>query len=234
MSRPAVVLLHGGWGGGWEWRAVANVLARHGFEVYRPSLTGLGDRRHLACRDIGLQSHVDDVLVLLEAEQLRDVVLVGQSYSGMVISSVAARCDTVRSLVYVDGFVPDDGECLLDLIPRPVADGLRRLAVEGDGWRVPVPFATSDDDPPEVQAYAARANVAMPLRCFTDPAAITAVADRPTSYVRCTQIAGVDMMKESVSRARTRCWPVIELDGPHDAHYFAPDAVAAIITDSIS
>ncbi len=233
MSRPAVVLLHGGWGGGWEWRAVAELLAGHGFEVHRPSLTGLGDRRHLVRPDIGLECHVDDVLVLLDAEQLNDVVLVGQSYSGMVISSVAARSDTVRSLVYVDGFVPDDGECLLDLVPEPMADGLRWLAAEGDGWRVPVPFAASDDDPPEVKAYAARANVPMPLRCFTDPASIPVVVDRPTTYVRCTQIAGPDMMKESASRARSRGWPVVELDAPHDAHYFAPEAVAAIIADSI-
>lgn len=213
---------------------MAELLADKGLDVHRPSLTGLGDRRHLLRPDVGLESHIEDVLVLLDAEQLHDVVLVGQSYSGMVISSVVARSDTVRSLVYVDGFVPDDGECLLDLIPGQMADGLRTLAAEGDGWRVPVPFTASDDDPPELKAYAARANVAMPLRCFTDPVAIPVVVDRPTTYVRCTQIEGPDMMKKSASRARRRGWPMVELDAPHDAHYFAPAAVAAVIADSIT
>lgn len=234
MTTSSIVLLHGGWGGGWEWRAVADLLAGDGHQVFRPSFTGLGDRRHLASRDIGLETHVDDVVTLLDAEQLGDVVLVGQSYAGMVMSAAAARRPSVRSLVYLDAFVPADGECLLDLVPEALAAGFAQLAANGDGWRVPLPFTASDDDPPEVKAYSERANVPMPLRCFTDPVSIPTRVDIPTTYVRCTQIEGLDAMERSMSRARARDWPVIDIDAPHDAHYFAPEAVATIIAATLS
>src|SRR5579859_7931096 len=109
------VLVHGAWHGGWSWRAVAAGLRAAGQEAHAPSLTGLGDRRHLAAPDIDLETHVLDVVNLLEMEDLTDVVLVGHSYGGMVVTGAADRVPSrIRTLVYLDAFVPEAGRTLLD------------------------------------------------------------------------------------------------------------------------
>ena len=108
------VLVHGAWGGGWAWRDVADRLRARGHEAYRPTLTGLGERRHLATEDVGLDTHIEDVVNLLVFEQLHDVVLVGHSYGGMVISGVADRVpERIAYRIYIDAFVPEDGESLV-------------------------------------------------------------------------------------------------------------------------
>ena len=111
------VLVHGAWHGGWCWRFVAPALRKLGHDVYTLSLTGLGDRRHLARPEINLDLHVQDVVALLEMEDLHQIVLVGHSYGGMVITGVADKCaERIRQLVYLDAFVPENGKCALDYI----------------------------------------------------------------------------------------------------------------------
>ena len=111
----ALVLVHGAWGGAWIWRRVLAPLRAAGHEVHAVTLTGDGERAHLRRPEISLQTHVDDVVGLVEAEELRDVVLVGHSYGGMVITGAAAALlqrdpQRVRRLVYVDAMVPLPGE----------------------------------------------------------------------------------------------------------------------------
>ena len=109
------VLVHGGWAGGWQWREVAGLLRAAGHEVFTPTLTGLGERVHLANPDIGLDTHIQDILMVLEYEELRDVILVGYSYSGMVITGVAELApERISQLIYLDAFVPQDGQSMLD------------------------------------------------------------------------------------------------------------------------
>jgi pimeloyl-ACP methyl ester carboxylesterase len=111
------VLLHGGWHGGWCWRFVAPALRHAGHNVYTPTLTGLGEREHLARPEIDLKLHVQDVVALLEMEDLQDIVLLGHSYGGMVVTGVADRCAArISRLVYLDAFVPENGKCALDYI----------------------------------------------------------------------------------------------------------------------
>ena len=113
------VLVHGAWGGGLIWRRNAQELRKAGHEVYTPTLTGLGDRKHLLRHDIDLGTHIKDVLGLIDYEDLSDIVLVGHSYGGMVVSGVAdAVPDKIASLVYLDAFVPENGRALFDLLPR--------------------------------------------------------------------------------------------------------------------
>ena len=103
------VLVHGAWHGGWCWRAVQDVLTASGCRVFAPSLTGVGDRAHLFSKDISLQTHVDDILSLIEAEELKDFVLVGHSYGGLVITGVADILrERVSHYVYLDAALPDD------------------------------------------------------------------------------------------------------------------------------
>lgn len=105
------MIVHGAWGGAWAFKKVEALLRQKGFEVYRPQLTGQGDRVHLARPDIGLTTHIDDVVNTILYEDLRDIILVGHSYGGMVISGVADRVpDRIKRLVYLDAMVPNDGD----------------------------------------------------------------------------------------------------------------------------
>ena len=140
------VLVHGGWGGGWEWRFVDERLTAAGHAVHRPTLTGLGDRRHLGRPETDLDTHIADVIGLLETEELDDVVLVGHSYGGAVVTGVTDRLPRrIGRLVYIDAFVPRDGESVNDLSGARFAERLRALAErDGGGWQVPVPFAPEE------------------------------------------------------------------------------------------
>ena len=116
VPRHTYVLVHGAWGGGWDWRPVSDILTSRGHRVFRVTLTGLGERAHLASPDIGLETHITDVINTMLYENLRDVTLVGHSYGGMVITGVADRIpDRLAHLAYVDAFVPEDGESVMTL-----------------------------------------------------------------------------------------------------------------------
>ena len=138
------VLVHGAWHGGWCWRKVRAALEATSADVHTPTLTGLGERAHLASRDISLDTHVSDVLGVLETEDLSEVVLVGHSYGGIVVTAVADRAaDRVARLVYLDAVVPRDGQCLYDRAPPQLRAHFEEQArVAGEGWRVPVSVAT--------------------------------------------------------------------------------------------
>ena len=112
------VLVHGAWIGGWCWRPNAQALRKAGHEVFTPTLTGLGERSHLMNPSINLDTHIADIVNVIKHEELSDVVLVGHSYGGMVVTGVAdALADKIRSLVYLDAFVPESGQALVDLAP---------------------------------------------------------------------------------------------------------------------
>src|ERR1700686_1339126 len=132
------VLIHGAWHGSWCWTRVRRLLAAAGHQVFTPTLTGVGERSHLLSRDVGLDTHIADVANLMIWENLRDVVLVGHSYGGVVARHVADRMpDRIRSLIYLDAFVPENGKTLFDYLPDN-GEGARNPAVaHGDGWRVP-------------------------------------------------------------------------------------------------
>ena len=127
------VLVHGAWFGGWVWKTVATSLRAAGHTVYAPTMTGLGDRRHLLRPGINLDTHTDDVVNLIEMEDLNDIVLVGWSYGGMVVGNVLGRVpQRIASMVYLDAFVPDRGRSLVSYANRTgTPDGLIQQAMEG-------------------------------------------------------------------------------------------------------
>ena len=111
-----IVLVHGAWSGSWSWRAAADILRTRGFDVYAPTLTGLAERAHVAPEHIGLSSHIADIAGLMRYERLENVLIVGHSYGGMVITGAADReIARVKGMIYVDAFVPENGQCLWDL-----------------------------------------------------------------------------------------------------------------------
>jgi pimeloyl-ACP methyl ester carboxylesterase len=178
------VLVHGAWGGAHGWRAVRRLLAAGGHEVFTPSLTGIGERVHLVSPQVDLTTHVHDVVNQIVFEDLREIVLVGYSYGGAVVTAALAHvADRIRELVYLDAFVPRDGESVADL-----TGGNRSSFVGlGDEWLAP-PRDRDYDDPDEAAWQSAR-RVPHPLRCFTEPVhAPTPVEDHPVglTYIKAT------------------------------------------------
>ncbi len=168
-NRRPILLVHGAWHGGWCWRRVAERLRVAGHPVFTPTLTGLGERVHLRRRDNDLSLHIEDVLGVMKFESLDDVVVCGHSYGGMVITGVADRvAERLHALVYVDAYVPRDGESVLDIRPpEQNAVLLERVANEGDGWLMPPTPASrfaveSASDRDWVDDYC----VPMALACF--------------------------------------------------------------------
>ncbi len=132
------VLVHGSFHGGWCWQKVARLLRESGSEVHTPTLTGLGERSHLATRQAGLDLHIQDIINVLEFEDLHDVVLVGHSYAGLVITGVAERVpQRLKLLVYLDAFIPHDGQSAFDLMPGTEEQWTQMAVAQGDGWLVP-------------------------------------------------------------------------------------------------
>ena len=126
------VLVHGGWHGGWCWQKVIPFLEAAGHEVYAPTLTGLAERASELSPDIGLDTHIQDIVGLLEEKDLQGVILVGHSYGGMVITGVVdAVPERIAHLVYLDTFVPRDGESMVDVSPMVIRLLLRRQAQAG-------------------------------------------------------------------------------------------------------
>ena len=120
------VLVHGAWAGALIWRPIAQALRKAGHEVYTPTLTGIGERRHLLNRDIDLGTHTRDVLGVIDYEDLADIVLVGHSYGGMVVTGIAdAVPDKIASLIYLDAFVPEDGQSLDHAVKKDEGDDKR-------------------------------------------------------------------------------------------------------------
>ena len=138
------LIVHGAWSGAHAWRWVRPLLRAAGHEVFTPALTGLGERSHLVSRQVDLEIHVQDVVSVLEYEDLREVVLVGHSYGGTVITGAADRVpERVARLVYLDAEVPGDGESEYDLPPPDERVGYRSSArAKGSGWLIPRPCPT--------------------------------------------------------------------------------------------
>jgi pimeloyl-ACP methyl ester carboxylesterase len=170
------VLVHGACCGSWIWKRVRDRLAAAGHRVFTPTLTGLGERSHLLDRRLGVETHIDDVANLLVWEELRDVVLVGHSYAGFVVRHVADRMpERLRSLVYLDAFVPENGKRIQDYVPNIK---FREIAAShGEGWKVPpIPAAAFGVNAADI-AWVDRQATMHPLSTLETPARLTGACD---------------------------------------------------------
>src|SRR5437763_8418345 len=151
------LLVHGGWHGGWYWGRVTPLLREAGHEVFTPTLTGLGERAHLLSPEIDLDTHIRDVLGVIKYEDLHDLILVGHSYAGMIITAVAEQAVArLRHLVYLDAFIPENGESLIDVIGTDFAATFRDLVqTKGDGCETSASAARSFGN--QGRAYSAKA-----------------------------------------------------------------------------
>ncbi|WP_082209741.1 alpha/beta fold hydrolase [Fischerella sp. PCC 9605] len=135
-KRATFVLVHGAWHGGWCWKKVKHLLQAVGHNVYTPSLMGMGEHVNMLSPQIDLNTHIQNIVALLEYEDLRDVILIGHSYAGMLITGVAEKVrPRLAQLVYLDAFLPENGKSLMEYWNNPNVDVL--VQTQGDGWRVP-------------------------------------------------------------------------------------------------
>jgi len=231
----AFVLVHGAWHGGWCWRFVAPMLRRAGHDVFAPTLTGLGERAHLARPGIDLELHVQDVIALLEAEDLREVVLVGHSYGGMVVTGAADRCAArIRRLVYLDAFVPGNGKCALDYVLPERAAAFRKEG-EQTGTVAPPPLSLWGLTKPEHIAFAKPRETRHPYRTFTQPIRLAneaALARLPRTFIYCSSPATGTFDALAARVRNDPAWRFFEMKTGHDAMILAPEELAAILLES--
>jgi pimeloyl-ACP methyl ester carboxylesterase len=230
------VIVHGAWGGAWAWnRLVAPRLRQAGHTVHAVTLTGLGERAHLATPEVNLDTHIQDVCNVLFYEDLREVVLVGHSYGGMVITGVADRMpERLARLVYLDAAVPSDGAAIADMWgPARRQELLERAQREGDGWRLP-PGDMQADDPPEIVAWAAPRRRPQPLATFTQPLRLArGETALPRAFVYCAggKAADSPQARRAAQLKADPRWRYFELPSGHNLHYSAPDETVAILLE---
>lgn len=215
------VLVHGAWGGGWQWHKVDRLLAAQGHQVYRPTLTGLGERVHLASPEITLTTHINDIANVIVWEDLRDVVLLGHSYGGMVITGVMERVpDRIKRVIFVDALVPDDRESLYDAFGNaPTAEQT------ASGYIVPG-WVTPDKPIPK--------DVPHPVKTLSEPVTFRnpAALRLPATYIFTVDPGKKpeeDRFFKFAERARARGWTVVTMEADHNPQWRKPDELVRLL-----
>jgi pimeloyl-ACP methyl ester carboxylesterase len=208
------------------WQRVAPLLRKAGQEVFTPSLTGIGERAHLASPDVRLSTHIADVLGTLQYERLKDVVLVGHSYAGMVVTGVADRMpERVATLVYLDAFVPQANQALLDLLPERV-----RAHFPSEGWQVPAlpPAAQGMTNAAEIAWLEGRRDP-QPMQTFKQPLALEGRFGGQKVYIRCTGYSPSSFAAFGEHARNDRAWRYHELPTHHYPHVSMPAETAGVL-----
>jgi pimeloyl-ACP methyl ester carboxylesterase len=233
--KATYVLVHGAGSGGWTWGKVAPLLRQEGHDVYTPTLTGVGERTHLLRADTGLETHIEDILGVLHYEDLSNVILLGHSYGGMVVTGVADRAlDRIGQLVYCDAAIPRDGESMVDVTPMMMEMTRKSIRVE-NGIQVvlgpqseAVKYVGSQD--PEITAWKKNRYSSWPWKAFADKLQLAhqgAVLKIPRTNINCIATMR-NRTPEQAARARDadRVW---ELDTTHDLMITEPQKTADML-----
>ncbi|HEY3761904.1 MAG TPA: alpha/beta fold hydrolase [Verrucomicrobiae bacterium] len=224
-AKPTFVLVHGAWGGGWDWKHVDDLLTADGYTVYRPTLTGQGEHSNLASTNIDLDTHIQDIVNVILWENLHNVVLVGHSYGGMVITGVADRVpDRIQHVIYVDALLPNDGENANEItakrILKPVVNGYMT-----DPWvtnNTPIPH-----------------DVLMPELTFSQPITLTnqvAARKLPTTFILTVDKGNrpeQDDFFRFYVRAKERGWQAWTMEGDHNVQRSHPTELVGLFEKAI-
>jgi pimeloyl-ACP methyl ester carboxylesterase len=229
------VLVHGAWHGSWCWKRVRKALQAAGHEVFTPTLTGVGERSHLNSAGINLSTHIADVANLIRWEELSDVILCGHSYGGCVIGGAADRVsDRIRALVYLDAFVLEDGEALVDLLPPEQAERMRQLAQNtGGGWRVPPIPAEAFRVNARDSAWVNRQCTPQSLAAFEQPLKITGGYGRikDVTHILATGYSEGSPFPACHERAKKKGWKTRTMACGHDVMLDLPDELTAFLLE---
>lgn len=226
------VLVHGAWRGQWCWSRVVPALRASGHEVYAPSLTGLADRSHLATPEVDLETHILDIVNLVKWEGLSDVVLCGHSYAGFVITGVADRIpERLRTLVYLDAFVPEHGMSMLDAtLPERRHAHLSRVDHENGGWMVkppPLPAHATNED----HQWISRSSTSHPLRCIEQKLMLSGEIDSRIRrvYVEATEFNPSPFKAVAAELRKQSDWQVHSVAAGHDVMIDRPDELVRVL-----
>ena len=222
-SKPVYVIVHGAWGGGWAFKKVDSLLRETGSMAYRPTLTGQGERVHLATKDVGLDTHITDVVNTILFENLNNVILIGHSYGGMVVTGVADRIpERIMKLIYIDAFVPEDNESILSI------SGRREIGFEiSNGYIIP-PWVQEGTSPPK--------DVPHPMKTWTDSLSLKNPERLKikTTFIL-TVIKGGDPKQDDfysqAERAMKKGWSIFELEADHNAQRSAPEEFVNLLKE---
>lgn len=228
-----LVLVHGGWGGAWCWEEVVPLVERSGARVFTPTLAGLGERAGEGGARIGMGTHIDDIVRVLDEHNLTDVVLVGYSYGGLPVTGAAhRRPDQVADLVYLDALVPRDGQSCADVLGPQFVDAAEAAMVRaGTPEEIPWLFGVQDilGEDNSVARRVAERMTPQPVGTLFEPVATSRSRARK-SYVFCTGSTGLGFTERFAREARDSDeWNYFELDSPHDAPHAQPRAVAELL-----
>jgi pimeloyl-ACP methyl ester carboxylesterase len=227
------VLVHGAWHGGWCWRRIADRLTAKGHKVYTPTLTGLGERSHLLSKDIRLKTHIDDVANLIKWERLSGMVLCGHSYGGFVVSGVAEQMEkAIASIVFLDAFVPDNGDAMPDLTGPAVIEAIRKAKETGALGVPPRPaaaFGVNEKD----RAWVDSLTGLQPLATFTDAIALTGARDRiaKKAYIRAANYENPGFDKALARVKGDPAWRTYGVPCGHDVMVDMPDRLTEILEE---
>jgi pimeloyl-ACP methyl ester carboxylesterase len=222
------VLVHGAWHGGWCWKRVAELLAAKHHTIFAPTLTGLCERSHLLKPDINLDAHILDIVNEIKWKDLRNVILVGHSYAGMVVSGVVEKMEkSIAALVMVDAFFPADGQSCSDLSPfksrylKALDEGLTALSP-----LAALTFRVNEQDRAWVDAKC----TPQPIQCFMQPVALSGARERigKKAYIRAKEFQ-MSAFDAGMSEAREHGWDTHEVPGGHDVMIDAPTQLAEIL-----
>jgi pimeloyl-ACP methyl ester carboxylesterase len=227
------VLVHGAWHGGWCWQRVADRLRGGGHHVFTPTLTGLGERSHLVCAGIDLKTHIADVVNVMRWAGLSDVVLCGHSYGGFVISGIAeAMAPAIRSIVFLDAFVPGNGDTVRDLTGSAVQEAVGTATQRGDlviPPRAAEAFGVNAAD----RAWVDRLCVGQPIGTFTDKIVLTGARDRIArkSYIRAKSYANPGFDRAYDALKSDPSWRMYEVACGHDVMVDNPARLTEILLE---
>jgi pimeloyl-ACP methyl ester carboxylesterase len=233
------VLVHGAWHGGWCWSRVADRLRAAGHLVFTPTQTGLGERKHLLSKDITLDTFTSDIVNVIEAEELSDIVLVGHSFGGNAISGTADTIPgKIRHLVYLDSLMVEGGKAPFDTLPPDVVAARRKAADEtSGGLSLPAPppsaFGVSDATDTE---WVKRRLTPHPLGTYTSPLNIKGPVGNnlPRTYIACTNPAYAALQASRNWVKAQQGWRWSEIATGHDAMVTAPEELTRMLIDVTS
>ena len=232
-GQKTFVLVHGAWHGGWCWRRVSDLLEKKGHKVFAPTMTGLGERSHLIGGKIDLATHITDIVNVIKWESLNDIVLVGHSYGGLIISGVAEQMrESIGSIVFLDAFLPANGDTLAAKASQPVREAIAGLVEKGESTMKPVPaavFRVNEKDRAWVDAMC----TPHPVATLTDKSTVTGARDRiaKKAYIRAKGYPSVPFDGVYDALKTNSAWRVYELPCGHDAMVDMPDRLTEILLE---
>jgi pimeloyl-ACP methyl ester carboxylesterase len=230
-GQKTFVLVHGAWHGGWCWRRVSDLLEKKGHKVFTPTMTGLGACSHLLNKDINLSTHITDIVNFIEWENLKDIVLVGHSYGGVIVSGVAEKAgNKIGSIVVLDAFVPESGDSLAAAASQPVRDAIAAALGRGEHSLKPVPasvFRVNEAD----RAWVDGKCTPHPIGTLTDKITLTGARDKVAkkSYIRAKGYPSIPFDAALAKYKPNSAWKTFEMTAGHDAMVDQPQELADLL-----